>query len=169
MEWFFPLHSMPGVSTKNFRPLDQLEDPALAPYIIQRKFQNIQRKISKVSILNFLAFEPIYKWFYAIDLHSWSPDASFDTHIAMSRHDRCGMPDASFMSKIAKNIKFDAHTIQHMSHIDMAIWVSKVALGPRECRPMLLNNVWMGLMAQNVKILIFEIFLCIFWNFLCKI
>ena len=53
VEWFFPLQSMPGVSTKNFRPLNQLEDPALAPYIIQRKFQNIQRKILKVSILIF--------------------------------------------------------------------------------------------------------------------
>ena len=53
VEYFFPLHSMPGVSTKKFRPLDQLEDPALAPYIIQRKFQNIQRKILKVSILIF--------------------------------------------------------------------------------------------------------------------
>ena len=31
VEWFFPLLSMPGVSMKNFRPLDQLEDPALAP------------------------------------------------------------------------------------------------------------------------------------------
>ena len=29
-EWFFPLHRMPGVTTKNFRPLDQLEDPALS-------------------------------------------------------------------------------------------------------------------------------------------
>ena len=30
VEWFFPLHRMPGVTTKNFRPLDQLEDPALS-------------------------------------------------------------------------------------------------------------------------------------------
>ena len=29
VEWFFPLHRMPGVTTKNFRPLNQLEDPAL--------------------------------------------------------------------------------------------------------------------------------------------
>ena len=116
VEWFFPLHSMPGVSTKNFRPLDQLEDPALAPYIIQRKFQNIQRKISKVSILNFLAFKPIYKWFYAIDLHSWSPDASFDTHIAMSRHDRCRMPDASFMSIMPK-MSYLMHIPSNTCHI----------------------------------------------------
>ena len=54
--------------------------------------------------------------------------------------------------KNAKNALFDAY----------AIWVSKDPLGPQECRPMLLNNVWVGLTAQNVKILIFEIFLCIF-------
>ena len=30
VECFFPLHRMPGVTTKNFRPLDQLEDPALS-------------------------------------------------------------------------------------------------------------------------------------------
>ena len=29
VEWFFSLHRMLGVTTKNFRPLDQLEDPAL--------------------------------------------------------------------------------------------------------------------------------------------
>ena len=64
--------------------------------------------------------------------------------------------------KNAKNALFDAYAIQHMSHKDMAIRVSKDPLGPQECRPMLLNNVWVGLTAQNVKILIFEIFLCIF-------
>ena len=112
---------MPGVSTKNFRPLDKLEDPALASYIIQRKFQNIQRKILKVSILIFLAFKPIYKWFYAIDLHSWSPDASFDTHIAMSRHDRCWMTDASFMSKMPK-MSYLTHIPSNTCHI--LIWQS---------------------------------------------
>ena len=147
MEWFFPLHSMPGVSTKNFRPLDQLEDPALAPYIIQRKFQNIQRKISKVSILNFLAFKPIYKWFYAIDLHSWSPDASFDTHIAMSRHDRCRMPDASFMSKMPK-MTYLMHMPYYISN--MAIWVSKGVSGPQE--------QWNGVK----KILTLDIFIIFF-------
>ena len=30
VELFFPLHRMPEVTTKNFRPLDQLEDPALS-------------------------------------------------------------------------------------------------------------------------------------------
>ena len=53
VEWFFPLHSMPGISTENFKPLDQLEDHALAPKIIQRKSQNVQRKILIVSILKF--------------------------------------------------------------------------------------------------------------------
>ena len=49
--------------------------------------------------------------------------------------------------KNPKNAIFDTYAMQHMSNIDMAIWVSKDASGPGECRPMLLNNVWMGLMA----------------------
>ena len=43
--------------------------------------------------------------------------------------------------KNAKNAIFDAYAIRHMSCIDMAIWVSNDASGPRECRPMLLDNV----------------------------
>ena len=57
--------------------------------------------------------------------------------------------------KNAKNAIFDAYAIRHMSHKDMAVWVSKDPLGPQECRPILLNIVWDGLTAQNVKILIF--------------
>ena len=49
----------------------------------------------------------------------------------------------------------------------MAIWVSKDASRHQECRQMSLNNLWISLIAQNVKILTFKIFLCIFWNFLC--
>ena len=37
--------------------------------------------------------------------------------------------------------------IWYMSYIDMAIWVLKDASEPRECRPMLLNDIRMGLMA----------------------
>ena len=49
--------------------------------------------------------------------------------------------------KNAKIAIFDVYAIWHISYIDMAIWVSKDASGPGECRPMLFNNVWMGLMA----------------------
>ena len=55
--------------------------------------------------------------------------------------------------KNAKNAIFDAYAIRHLSSKSMAIWVSKDATGPQERRPMPLNNFWIGLMAQNVKIL----------------
>ena len=50
---------------------------AQASYIIQRKFQKIQRKISKVRILKISAVKLIHKLFNGICLHSWGPDASF--------------------------------------------------------------------------------------------
>ena len=65
----------------SFLPL--IFHPPLAPYIIQRKFLKIQRKISKVSILKFWAVKLFGKLFNGIGLHSWGPDASFDTHIAI--------------------------------------------------------------------------------------
>ena len=40
--------------------------------------------------------------FNVIGLHSWDPDGSFDTHIAISNHYKCRMPNASFMSKMPK-------------------------------------------------------------------
>ena len=64
--------------------------------------KKIQRKILKVSILKFWAVKPIQKWFYGIGLHSWGPDASFDTHIAISRHYKCQKLKSSFMSKMPK-------------------------------------------------------------------
>ena len=51
----------------------------------------------------------------------------------------------------------------------MAIWVSKDASGSQECRPMPLNNLWIGLTAKKVKIMTLEIFPCIFSNFVCII
>ena len=101
VELFFPLYSISGVSTNHFRPLDRLEDPALAPKIIQRKFQNIQRKILKVSILIFWSIKPINKIFKDVGLHSWSPDGFFDTHIAISICDMCWMVCASNMTFLA--------------------------------------------------------------------
>ena len=38
--------------------------------------------------------------------------------------------------KNAKNAIFDAYVTFHMSYTNMAIWVSKDASGPQECRPM---------------------------------
>ena len=49
--------------------------------------------------------------------------------------------------KNAKNAIFDAYAMRHMSNIDMAIWVSKDASGPQECRPMSSNNFKLGLTA----------------------
>ena len=63
----------------------------------------------------------------------------------------------------------DTFGMNHMSWLDMAIWVSKDVSGPQECRPMPLNNLWIGLTAKKVKIMTFEIFPCIFSNFLCII
>ena len=40
--------------------------------------------------------------FNGIGLHSWGPDGSFDSHIAISSHYICRMPNASFMSKMPK-------------------------------------------------------------------
>ena len=65
-----------------------------------------------------------------------------------------------------KNAIFYAYAIEHMSYINMAIWVSKDVAGPQECRQMPLNNLWISLTAQIFKILTLEIFLCMFWNFL---
>ena len=52
--------------------------------------------------------------------------------------------------KNGKNAIFDAYAIRHLSSKNM---VSKDATGPQDRRPMPLNNFWIGLMAQNVKIL----------------
>ena len=63
-------------------------------YIIQRKFLQIQRKISKISILIFLAVKPIQNLFTAIGLQTIGPYASFDTHIAIFEYDKRQMPYA---------------------------------------------------------------------------
>ena len=88
-------------------------------YIIQRKFQKIQRKMSKVSIFPFEAIKPIHKLFYGIILHSWGYNATFDTHIAISRHDICQMPYVSFMSKMPK-MPYFRHMAFDVCHIQ--IW-----------------------------------------------
>ena len=43
--------------------------------------------------------------------------------------------------KNAKNAIFDVNAIQHMLCLDMAIWVSKDALGPQEYRSIPLNSL----------------------------
>ena len=58
VEWFFPLHRMPGVTTKNFRPLDQLEDPALSmpnytkEYSENTKENSVSQYFEKMYVLN---------------------------------------------------------------------------------------------------------------------
>ena len=72
------------------------------PTLYKGNFKKIQRKIMKSSILRFWAVKPIHKLLNGICLHSLGPNASFETHIAISRHDKCRMPSASFMSKCQK-------------------------------------------------------------------
>ena len=99
---FFPLFCVSGVTKKNLSFLPLIFHPPLAPYIIHRKFQKIQRKILKVSILKFWGVKLIKKLFNGIGLHSWGTDAFFDTHIAISTDCECRVPNASFMSKMPK-------------------------------------------------------------------
>ena len=126
----------------------------------------MQRKMLKVSILKFQDVKPIYKLFHGTGLHSWGPSASFDTHIGISSVEKCRMPNAS-SCQTCQNAIFAAHAIWLMSYIDMAIWLSKDASGPQECRPMPLNNLCIGLTSWNFKKLTFKIFLYIFYIFLC--
>ena len=74
---------------------------ALSTYIIQRKFWKIQRKILKVSILTFYDIIPPHGLFNGTNLHSWGPDTSFDTHMAISMYDICWMAFASNMAFLA--------------------------------------------------------------------
>ena len=99
---FFPLYCVSGVTKKNFSFLHLIFHPPLALYIIQRKFLKIQRKILKFGILKFWAIKLITKLFNGTSLHSWGRDASFDTHIAISRHHKCRVTNVSFMSKMWK-------------------------------------------------------------------
>ena len=62
------------------------------PYNIKRKFRTVQRKNTKVSILNFLAIKPIHMLFDGTGLHSCGSNAPFD-------------------NKNNKNAKFDAYVI----------------------------------------------------------
>ena len=73
-------------------------DHPQSPYIIQRKFKKIQRNIMSVSVLAFSAIKSIKRLVTGIVLHSLGPNASFDTHIVLSRHFECQMLDVSFMS-----------------------------------------------------------------------
>ena len=45
----------------------------------------------------------------------------------------------------------DAFGNHRLKWLDMAIWVSKDASGPQECRPMPLNNFWIALKLQIAK------------------
>ena len=52
-----------------------------------------------------------------------------------------------------------------MSCTNMAIWVSKEALGPKECSSMSLKYLYVDLGAQNRNLLNIGFFLCIFKGF----
>ena len=78
----------------------------------------MQRKILKVSIFTFQDIKRIQKLFNGIGLHSRGPDASFDTHIAISIYDISQMAYASNLIFLA----FLTHiAFRHFSHLDMAI------------------------------------------------
>ena len=49
--------------------------------------------------------------------------------------------------KNGKDAIFEAYAIRHIIYIGMSIWVSKDASGLQECRPMPLNDLWIGLTA----------------------
>ena len=95
---FFPLHLMSGVTNKNLSFLPLIFHPPLAPYIIQRKFEKIQRKILNISILRFWAAKPIHKLLDCVSLHSLGPYPSFDNHIDISMKEICRMAYASNMA-----------------------------------------------------------------------
>ena len=82
----------------------------------------------KISILIFLAVKPIQNLFTAIVLQTIGPYTSFDTHIAIFEYDKCQMPYALNMAFFGIFDINDTYGILHMSCLDMAIWVSKVAL-----------------------------------------
>ena len=55
----------------------------------------------KVRIRTFEAVKPIQKLFNGIGLHSWGPDVSFDTYIAISIYDISQMAYASNIAFLA--------------------------------------------------------------------
>ena len=73
-------------------------DHPQSPYIIQRKFKKIQRKIMSGTVLAFSEIKSMKRLVTGIVLHFWGPDASFDTHIVLSRHFECQISDVSFMA-----------------------------------------------------------------------
>ena len=80
----------------------------------------------KVSILKFQDVKTIHKLFNGIGLHSCGPDASFDTHIAISIYDIGQMACIKYGIFGIFDIN-DAFGIGHFSILEMPIWVSKEA------------------------------------------
>ena len=65
-------------------------------------------------------------------MHSWGPNASFDTHIDIHTHGVCQSTiHVKYVIYDTFDI-YDIHDIWHMTCINMSIWVSKEALGPQE-------------------------------------
>ena len=122
--WFFPLYWVSGFTTKNFSSLAYLEVLPLEPFIIQRKFRKIQRKILKVT--------------FSIGLHSLGTDACIDNRIDIFINDMCRM---ACVSKMAVWHKW---RIQGFSWLDMEILVSTDVSRPQECGSMPLNRFWIG-------------------------
>ena len=152
------------MTEKKFSFLPLIFHPPLAPYIIQRKFLKIQRKISKVSILKFWAVKLFGKLFNGIGLHSWGPDASFDTHIAIYHMIHVG---------------WHRRQIWHFWHFcqKWRIWYPTFAMsrygnmGVKRCvrasgmQTNAIKQLSNKFNASNFKILTFKIFLCIFLEF----
>ena len=77
-------------------------------------------------------------------LPSWGPNESFDTHIAYMSCVRWQMRQIWHFWHFVIN---DVICIQHLSFLDMSLWVSKDAQGSQERRPRSLKNLGMGLTA----------------------
>ena len=100
---------MSGFTTKNFSSLAYLEVLPLEPFIIQRKFRKIQRKILKVTFSKFLAVRLIQNLFNGIGLHSLGPDACIDNRIDIFINDMC---QVACLSKM----QFDINDVPKVSH-----------------------------------------------------
>ena len=99
--WFFPLYILSGVTKKFFSLLACFEQPPQTYFRIQRIFQKIQRKKYIFTIFIFSAFKPVSMMIWGVWLHSWGPDAFFDTHIDLFVNNKCGIQPASKVAFMA--------------------------------------------------------------------
>ena len=94
-------------------------------------------------------------------MQSIRPYVCFDTHIAIPKNDKLQLAYALNMAFFGIFDINDAYGIWHMSCLDMAIWVSKDALLPQECRQMKqCMNGFNGLKSENTDFQNFPLYFC---------